>query len=61
LLFANLATRRVVDGPAVVSTSAEFCFRMNSGTPLGVDRAARTRLPLSSVVPASKRPALSLS
>jgi hypothetical protein len=39
LVFANLGTRRVVDPPAVVSTSAEFCFGVNSGTPLGVDRA----------------------
>jgi hypothetical protein len=36
-------------------------FGMNSDTPLGVDRAARRRLPIASVVPASKRPALSLS
>ena len=31
LLVANLGTRRVVDRPAVVPTSAEFCFGMNSG------------------------------
>jgi len=60
-VFANLGTRRVVDRPAVVSTSAEFCSRVNSGTPLGVDRAARRSLPIAAVVPASKRPALSLS
>jgi hypothetical protein len=41
--------------------SAELRFGMNSGAASGADGAARRRLPIASLVPASKRPALSLS
>jgi hypothetical protein len=42
VLVANLGTRRVVDRPAVVPTSAEYCFGMNAGaTPGGVSAVAK--------------------
>ena len=43
------------DRPAVVPTGAEFCFGMNSGAGPNSDGAARRRLPIASLVPASKR------
>ena len=55
LVFAKLATRRVVDHPAVVLTSAEFCFGMNSGvTPAPAPRPRR-HLPTIWVALGSKR------
>jgi hypothetical protein len=61
LLVANLGTRRVVTAPAVIANRPEFRFGMNSGAAPGGGGAARRRLPIASLMPASKRPALSLS
>jgi len=61
LLVANLETRRVVSAPAVIADRLEFCFGVNSGTASGADGAARRRLPIASLVPASNRAALLLS
>ena len=49
------------DRPAVVPTGGEFCFGMNSGAAPSADGAARRRLPIASVVPASKRTGLMLA
>jgi hypothetical protein len=58
--LANLETRRVVGGAGRSAISAEFYFGVNSGAAPSADAAARRRLPIALLVPASNRPALSL-
>ena len=57
-LLANLETCRVIGGPGPSAVSAGFYFGVNSGAAPGADAATRRRLPIASLVPASKRPAL---
>jgi hypothetical protein len=61
LRCANLATRREVGGPAAAADQLEVALRHELGFASGADGAARRRLLIASPVPASKRPALSLS
>jgi len=53
-VFANLGTRRVVDHPVAVSTSAEFCFDMNSGATQAPAPRSRRCLPTVWVALGSK-------
>ena len=55
-LVANLETRPVVSTPAVIADRPEFRSGMNSGAAPSADGAAPRRLPIHSLVLASRRP-----
>jgi hypothetical protein len=62
-MFVNLETRRVAGDRAAVADrlAVPLWHELGCGAGASADGPFRTRLPIASLVPASKRPALSLA